>query len=376
MRSSTRHAQVPFVSGRPAEALRLTRRLRASVKRLAYLPSTEQRVARRARIVLLANAGASNEAIAQALGIHPMTARKWRERMRAAPRVETLRDAPRSGRPERVTVDTRCEIVSLACSLPSHHLRKPAPATWTRALLAETLLRRTGIKLSVSEIGRTLRCVGLRPHRVRMWLHSPDPDFRPKVERVCALYTSPPRGATVLCIDEKPGMQALSRRHPTRYEESARAVKYEFEYKRHGTSTLIAAFNVRTGEVYGHLRRRTATGLIAFMESIAKRHPKGPVYVVWDNLNIHTGKRWEAFNARHRGRFRFVHTPLHASWVNQVEIWFSILARRALKHVSFACKAELEDAVRAFIRLWNREARPFNWTFRGKFDPAEVASAA
>lgn len=232
------------------------------------------------------------------------------------------------------------------------------------------------MRVSVSEIGRTLGCVGLRPHRVRMWLHSPDPDFRQKAARVCALYTDPPRGSTVLCVDEKPGMQALSRRHPTRFAEEAGCVKYEFEYRRHGTSTLIASFNVRTGEVYGHLRRRTAKGVVAFMESIAKRHPRGPVYVIWDNLNVHTGKRWEDFNARHRGRFRFVHTPLHASWVNQVEIWFSLLARRALKHVSFRSKAELEAAVRAFIRAWNQRARPFNWTFRGDFASQGVASAA
>lgn len=330
----------------------------------------------RARIVLLANAGLSNEAIAKRLDIGASTASKWRERMRSHPQIETLCDAPRSGRPPRVSVETRCEIVALACSSPSEHIRRPAPAVWTRALLAEVLFRRTRVKLSVSEVGRTLRCVGLRPHRVRMWLHSPDPDFREKVQRVCRLYIEPPPGSTVLCIDEKPGMQALSRRHPTRYAEGSGCVKYEFEYKRHGTSTLIASFNVRTGQVYGHLRRRTAKGVLAFMESIAKRHPRGPVYVIWDNLNVHTGKRWEDFNARHRGRFHFVHTPLHASWVNQVEIWFSLLARRALKHVSFGNKAELEAAVRAFIRAWNREARPFNWTFRGDFAPLEVPSAA
>jgi DDE superfamily endonuclease len=103
------------------------------------------------------------------------------------------------------------------------------------------------------------------------------------------------------------------------------------------------------------------------MEALAKRYPTGRVYVVWDNLNIHHGERWKKFNRRHRGRFRFVHTPLHASWVNQVEIWFSILQRRVLKHGSFVSAAELTARVLGFVRHWNRhEAHPFRWTFRGR----------
>ncbi len=143
-------------------------------------------------------------------------------------------------------------------------------------------------------------------------------------------------------------------------------MRREFEYIRHKTSTLIAAFDIRTGEVYGQCRRRTAKGLIAFLDAVAKRHPVGLVYIVWDNLNVHHGKRWAEFNDRHGGRFRFVYTPKHASWVNQIEIWFSILQRRVLKHGSFVTKRELEIAVLGFIRCWNRvEAHPFRWTFRG-----------
>jgi len=134
-------------------------------------------------------------------------------------------------------------------------------------------------------------CDGLRPHRVRMWLHSPDPEFARKVREVCALYRTPPEGARVLCIDEKPGMQALERVHPTSYSRAGCAVRYEFEYLRHGTHTLIAAFDVGTGEVFGQCRRRTAKGLMAFMETLAKRYPTGVIYIVWDNLNIHHGPR-------------------------------------------------------------------------------------
>jgi transposase len=197
-------------------------------------------------------------------------------------------------------------------------------------------------------------------------LHSSDPDFTAKVHRVCELYTSPPPGATVLCVDEKPGMQSLEYIYSTHYSRVGKSVRREFEYKRHGTSTLIAAFNIRTGEVFGRCRRRTAKGLLAFMDALAKQYPSGPVYIVWDNLNIHTGPRWQEFNARHGNRFHFVYTPKHASWVNQVEVWFGILQRRVLKHASFATRDVLKGAVLAFIRHWNRhEAHPFRWTFRG-----------
>jgi transposase len=199
-----------------------------------------------------------------------------------------------------------------------------------------------------------------------MWLHSPDPDFAPKVEAICDLYVDPPVGATVLCIDEKPGMLARERVHPTYYSHASRAIRYEFEYRRHGTSTLIAAFNTRTGEVFGQCRRRTAKGLVRFMDALAKQYPTGQIYIIWDNLNIHKGKRWREFNERHGNRFHFLHTPLHASWVNQIELWFSILQRRLLKHASFRCIDELNHAVLGFIRHWNRiEAHPFHWTFRG-----------
>lgn len=130
-----------------------------------------------------------------------------------------------------------------------------------------------------------------------------------------------------------------------------------------------------SGEVFGHVRRRrTANDLLEFMEALATRYPTGIVYVVWDNLNIHydgKDKRWTRFKRRHRGRFRFVYTPKHASWVNQIEIWFSILHRRVLKNSHFRTASEMVSRIEGFIRHWNRKlARPFRWTFRGTFKHA------
>jgi transposase len=326
----------------------------------------------RAKIIALACDGCGNAGIARLLGITEQTARKWRERMRRKPDLRSLNDLSRSGRPAHVPVATRCEVIRLACARPADPpkgkkaKRVPFEQFWTRRSLRDQVAKETHISLSLSEIGRILHCEGLRPHRVRMWLHSSDPEFAIKVRGVCALYTAPPAGATVLCVDEKPGMQSLEYISDAHYSRLEQAVRREYEYKRHGTVTLIAAFNILTGEVFGRCRRRTAKGLLAFMNAVAERYPTGPVYIVWDNLNIHKGPRWVDFNARHGGRFQFVYTPKHASWVNQVEIWFSILQRRALKHASFPTRAALKAAVLGFIRRWNqREAHPFRWTFRG-----------
>jgi transposase len=356
---------VDGMAGRPAERLSLPRKVRRTVERWGRSAKLPHRLVQRARIVRLACEATSNAEIARRLGITEETASKWRERMRRSRNLAALNDEPRSGRPARIPVAARCEIIKLACDRPAKS-KAPFRDIWTVASLRDRAAETTGCRLSLTEVRRILHCDGLRPHRVRMWLHSPDPEFARKVREVCALYKTPPEGARVLCIDEKPGMQALERVHPTGYSRVGRAVRYEFEYVRHGTHTLIAAFDVGTGEVFGQCRRRTAKGLLAFMETLAKRYPTGVIYVVWDNLNIHHGGRWIEFNERHGWRFRFVHTPLHASWVNQVEIWFSILQRRVLKHGSFRSRDELRRAVLGFIRHWNQfELHPFRWTFRG-----------
>jgi transposase len=323
----------------------------------------------RARIVLLAAQSLSNAEIGRRVGCHVDVVRCWRRRFSEDPRAQSLQDRPRSGRPARVPVEARCELVKLACDRPD---KAPMREVWTQQALADTLAEQTGWRLSRSEVGRVLAAHELQPHRVRMWLHSPDPDFRTKVRRICRLYLDPPAGATVLCVDEKTSIQALERLSDTRAASPGRPGRFEFEYVRHGVRALLAAFDVRTGRVLAHLRpQRTARDLVSFMEHVARRRPRGDVYVVWDNLNIHyDGKdaRWTRFNERHGGRFHFVYTPLHASWMNQVELWFSILQRRVLTHADVISREHLAGRIRAFITRWNRsEAHPFRWTFRGRF---------
>ena len=173
-------------------------------------------------------------------------------------------------------------------------------------------------------------------------------------------------------IDPAKTHQALEHKHPMKLAVSGRNGRREFEYVRHGARTLFAAFNPHTGEVFAQCsRQRRLVDLLRFMEGVAKCYPSGTVTVIWDNLNIHSPKLWAKFNERHGGRFRFLYTPLHASWVNQVVIWFAILARCVLNHGSFRSAAQLQQAVLGFVWHWNQyEAHPFRWTFRGTFSRA------
>lgn len=338
-----------------------------SLESLARSLTHPHREVMRAQIVLLCVRGLSNAAIAQRVGCNEQTVRKWRDRFAEAPSLDALKDRPRSGRPAVVPLATRCEVVKLACQRPEGSKAR-FREIWTLDSLQEAVREETGFDLSRSEIQRILNAEHLRPHRIRLWLHSPDPEFQSKVERICRLYLEPPEGATVLCVDEKSGIQALERRYPTQSPCRGQPGRFEFEYRRHGTRTLLAAFETRTGHVVGCCRAsRTASDLLAFMEIVAEHYPTGPVYVIWDNLNIHHGERWEVFNRQHGERFHFVYTPLHASWVNQIEIWFGLLQRRILRYGSFSSPEKLETSLLGFVDHWNTfEAHPWKWTFRGQ----------
>lgn len=359
-----------------ATAVAIPDHLRAKLRRLATSRTAPIREVQRAQIVRLAEAGWSNPRIAARVGVSDRLVRRWRNRFAADPTMRTLRDQPRSGRPPEVPLAIRARLVSLACERVDDD-KTPFRVLWSHEALQRVLESDTGVRLSLSEIGRILRNTQIRPHRVRMWLNSQDAQFAEKSRVVCSYYVAPPPRTTVLCIDEK---RLFAHQHdpdlkpPGRHRDTRR----EYEWSRNGSSVLIASFNVATGEIYGECRdRRTEVDLVEFMEAVAARN-RGKVVVIWDNLNVHhdgKSKRWTAFNKRHKGRFTFVHTPKHASWVNQVECWFSILERRVLRHASFPDVPTVNDRVDGFIKHWNEhEAHPFNWTFRGSFGPRDEES--
>jgi transposase len=357
------------VPGPAAPRLKLHARKRRKLKAIVRSRRSSSGLVQRARIVLLAAGGVSNASIARQCQCEENTVRKWRTRFEMRPKLQTLNDDPRTGRPAAIPMFVRLELVKLACDRPAK-CKLPFREIWTIDTLRLALHRVTCVLVSKTEIRRILADEEIRPHHVRLWLHSPDPNFRTKVRAICNVYVAEPApGDTVLCIDEKTGMQALEHKHLFKQPIRARAGRREFEYIRHGTKTLFSAFNPHTGHVFGECSvRRKAVDLMRFMERVAVQYPTGNVTIVWDNLNIHHGPAWEAFNHRHGGRFRFLYTPLHASWVNQVEVWFSILARRVLKHASFRDLDALTRAVDGFVAHWNTdEAHPFRWVFRGRF---------
>lgn len=348
----------------------LTNSQRDELMALAAARRTAAGLVRRARIVLLAAKGMSNTAISAEIGCDVKTARLWRARWAANPKVEALDDRDRPGRPPVVPAAVRAKLISLACERADADDKRPTRSVWSQVSLQASLLAATDHRLSTSEIGRILRNRGIRPHRVRMWLNSQDPLFQEKIDAICPFYTNPPDDVTVLCIDEK-RLFAHRREPGLRPAGPGRDVRVNFDYSRHGSSVLIGCFEVKTGRVFGQCRpRRTAADLVEFMEEVADRYA-GNVVVIWDNLNVHhDGKeaRWTQFNERHAGRFTFLHTPTHASWCNQIEIWFSILERIALKHRSFPTVSAVEETTHRFINEWNERAKPFRWRFRGTRD--------
>ena len=349
--------------GRQAQAIKLSREDRKSLELLTRRGTAEQRQVVRAQIALMCHAGASTTAIAEAVGVSVQTVSHWRSRL-ARKGVQGLQEVPRPGRPRRIGETQRLELLALACEPAELQGR----ATPTLDELVDRAVQRGVVKqISRSHLQRILQAGDLRPHRVRQWLHSPDPQFRQKVNEICALYRRAPKGSVVLSIDEKTGIQAIERKHADREPQPGRARRREFEYIRHGTQALIAALDVHSGRVIGSCSdRRTQADLVAFMEQVARAHPKGRVHIVWDNLNTHRAQAvWDDFNARHGSRFVFHFTPLHASWVNQIELLFGIYSRRVLRHASHSSIAQLRERTEAFMAQRNQAPQPFKWTFAG-----------
>jgi transposase len=344
----------------------LPENIQAELNKIIRASTSQIRLVFRARIILLAGEGKSHSAIVQILHTTFATVRKWLYRFMQNLSVESLEDAPRSGRPAVIPAIAKCEIMKFACS-DIKAIRSDFGNVWTIKSLQRCVKESTGVIVSKSEISRILNHNDLRPHKVEMWLHSPDPLFQEKVTRIASLYLNPPNHAVVLCIDEKSGMQALERQSSLSSRQKGCAVRMGYEYKRHGTQTLIACFETKTGKLFGHCgKTRKKEDLMEFMEEVAQRYPEREVYVIWDNLNIHHGDRWREFNERHKERFHFVYTPVHGSWVNQIEIWFGILQRQLIKNGSFDSEQDLQEKVLHFIKNWNEvECHPFKWQFRG-----------
>jgi transposase len=313
----------------------------------------------RARIVLAAADGMSNAAIARALSLRENTVRTWRDRF-AEHGIAGLEDLPRSGRPRVYGPDVHLRIVAAVTSeLPE------ADSQWSHRLLAEDL---ADDGISASQIGRILAGLDLKPHRVRGWLtRRASPDFFVKAAAVCDLYLNPPPGSIVVCIDEKTAIAARSRKHPTQPARPGRVARREFEYVRHGTVSIIAALHVHTGQVITErIDRNDSATFIAFLTMLDQAiDPDLTIHLVLDNGSSHTSKATRKWLREHP-RFQPRYTPPHASWVDQAELFFSILTRRLLRRREFTSRDDLADKIDVFVDLYNRTAKPFRWTYDGR----------
>jgi transposase len=334
---------------RIAPAIRLDQETKATLKGWVQAPSTAQALVLRSRIVLAAAAGTPNQQIASDLGVPQVTVGKWR-RSFVELGLDGLREAPRSGRPPKHDAAVWQRVQTTACQQPESQGR------WS----VRTLARKVG--LPHSTVHAMLNASELQPHRIRTFTFSPDPEFEPKLLDIVGLYLKPPENALVLCVDEKPGIQALDRTQPLLPIRDKKPQSWTNEYVRHGTQTMIAALEIATGKVVAHVRnRRTSVNFLRFMNEVLRAYPGRELHVVVDNLNIHKNEAARRWLGRHP-HVQFHYTPTHASWVNLIECFFSILSKQGLAHSVQHSKQDLKELLNRFIASYNDTCNPFTWT--------------
>jgi transposase len=337
--------------GRPVPKLILTAEERETLRGWARRPKTAQALALRARIILACAEERSNTAVSTALGVAKQTVGKWRGRF-VAQRLEGLRDEPRPGAPRQIG-DAQVErLITLTLeSTPVHATH------WSTRLMA----RRCG--MSQSTVSRIWRAFALHPHRSETFKLSRDPLFIEKVRDIVGLYLNPPERALVLSVDEKAQVQALDRTQPLLPMRPGQAERRTHDYARHGTTSLFAALDVKTGKVMGECHRRhRSVEFRRFLDTIdAAVPPFLDVHLILDNYGTHKTAlihRWLAKRPRYHLHF----TPTGASWINLVERLFALLTERQLRRGVHRSTRELETALLAYLEHHNQEAKPFVWT--------------
>jgi transposase len=343
---------------------------RRELFRRARSTRTSHRDRVRARIVLAAGDGDANAVIARQVGVSVDTVRKWRKRF-TGDRLAGLRDAPRPGRPRRLPDAVRAQVIALACELPAS---SGVPLSrWSSPELARELAARSRARVSGSTVRRWLAEDALKPWQHRSWISIRDPDFVAKATRVLDLYAGiwdgQPLGPNdfVICADEKTSIQARCRCHPTLPAGRARMMRIEHDYHRGGALAYLAAWDVHRGQVIG--RCEDTTGIEPFSRLVDQVMTAEPyttadrVFWITDNGSSHCG---QAAVDRMRTAWpnaHLTHTPIHASWLDQAEIYFSIVQRKVVAPNDFTDTDQIRTRLAEFEIRYNAVARPFNWRF-------------
>jgi transposase len=350
------------------EPIELTEDERAELERRARAHTSTVREAKRARIILLCAEGVSLRRIAGHVDMDQHQVGVWRRRF-LADRLDGLVDQSRSGRPRRLGHDDRMAMAAVATSE-----RDPDDpvATWSYFEVAQELLGR-GIDVSVSQTWRILKAMDIDLSKVRGWLNRrDDPGFWDRVRDICGLYLDPPERALVLSVDEKTSIQAKQRKHPDQAAKAGKWRRREFEYTRHGTASLHAALDVHSGQVLAHPipGKNNSENFCGFLTEIEHSvDPNLAIHVILDNGSSHVSKHTKAWLKAHP-RWVVHYTPPHASWVNQIELFFSILQRKVIRNGNFTSRQDLIDKLIAFITDYDATAKPFKWTYAA--DPLVV----
>ena len=334
---------------RVAPVISLTDEQQRELSRLARSKRTSVRLAQRAQIVLLAAQGLHNTDIAERLSLGRVQVARWRERYLAGGVQGIERDLPRGAPPVKVDVAKLVELTTQTTPQAATH--------WSTRKMAAQL------GVAPSTVMRHWQANGLKPHTVRGFKISRDPQFVEKLEDIVGLYMSPPEHALVLCCDEKSQIQALDRTQPGLPIKKGRAATMTHDYKRHGTTTLFAALNVLNGQVIGQCQQRhTHIEWLKFLRQIDRETPKDKtLHLIADNYATHKHPAVQEWLARHP-RFNMHFTPTSASWLNMVERFFRDISENRLRRGVFTSVPDLVAAIDEYVAHHNANPKPFIWT--------------
>jgi len=338
-------------TGRPKKPLHLTPEEKQQLQSLAHRARSQAMLARRARVILASADGLSNQEVARKLRVSPGMVIKWRARFLKV-RLEGLYDEPRPGAPRSVS-DAQVEQVIMR----TLETTPRGETHWSTRGLAKA----TG--LSRMTISRIWNAFGLQPHRSETFKLSPDPLLIEKVRDIVGLYMNPPEHALVFCVDEKSQIQALDRTQPLLPMRPGQLERRTHDYKRHGTTSLFAALELKSSRVIGQLHRRHRSWEFRqFLDLIEAQVPPAlEVHIIMDNYGTHKTALIRKWFAK-RPRFHLHFTPTYGSWINLVERWFAELTNKRIRRGVFRSVKELEAAIREYIAVHNEDPKPFVWT--------------